>query len=437
MSKKNYVDLSKDTDNIDDLPEDEAEGHPEPEQPAWAPPVRRVRQKTGDYAIPEERSREEEDDMMNPFVALEAAASQETEPSPEERDSEPAGASASSFPEQARKREPEEPAEPPPGKRSRIELLEIYNLQMQSLIKQRARKEARVKDFRGPDAVRLQRASTKEITNNLLTGAYELLSAKDSKKVIETKSDKIMNSRYVFTKKPLENSEVDQAKAEDILLEDDGSGPHKAKCRHVLQGFSDLSALEVESTTPQVQHDSVVFVAQVLASMQWVPGFVDFIQAFHSGDKLERELYSRLPPEGIPGAHKSQVLRFLKTYYGLTDGPHTCFQYLIHRLTQDYGYRASQFDPCLFFLQDSKIKEDSKPLKGIIGLATDDMLHGGDSDHWAILEKIAKEYKLGKNQQGKGRFADKDISLQMDGSITIKQGFYAADKVVINSIQRK
>ena len=203
VPKKNYVDLSKDTDHIDDLPEDEEEGHPEPEQPAWAPPVRRVCQKTGDYAIPEERSREEEDDMMNPFVALEAAASQETEPSPEKRDSEPAGASASSFPEQDRKREPEEPAEPPPGKRSRIELLEIYNLQMQSLIKQRARKKARVKDFRGPDAVRLQRAITKEITNNLLTGAYELLSAKDSKKVIETKSDKIMSSRYVFTKKPL------------------------------------------------------------------------------------------------------------------------------------------------------------------------------------------------------------------------------------------
>ena len=206
--------------------------------------------------------------------------------------------------------------------------------------------------------------------------------------------------------------EMDQAKAEDILLEDDGSGPHKAKCRHVMQGFSDPSALEVESTTPQVQRDSVVFVAQVLASMQWVPGFVDFTQAFHSGDKLERELYCRLPPEGIPGAHKSQVLRLLKTCYGLTDGPHAWFQHLTRRLTQDYGYRASQFDPCLFFLQDSKNKEDSTPLKGIIGLATDDMLHGGDSDHWAILEKIAKEYKLGKNQQGKADLPVKTFLLR-------------------------
>ena len=439
VPKKNYVDLSKDQDSIDDeaAADESAAGHEN--QPDEIPAVPdRVRQKTGDYPVGEELPSLRE--LFGPDPPLSEARSS-TDP-PEARitgnDGQgevlPAGDVNVEHPEL--KCEAENPPKPPPGKRSRLELLEIYNLQLQSLIKQRAKKEAKVKDFVGKDAHRLQRAISKEINTNLLTGAYELLSPSESKKVLEEKLDKVMNSRYVLTKKPLEPLDVDQAKAEDLLLEDDGTGPHKAKCRHVMQGFSDPSALSVESTTPQVQRDSVVFVAQVLASMGWTPGFVDFTQAFHSGDKLERELYCRQPPEGIPGAHRHQVLRLLKTCYGLVDGPYAWFQHLHRRLTEDYGYRASQLDPCVYYLQNQD--ENQQPqLRGIIGLATDDMLHGGDEHHWQLIERIAKEYKLGKNQQGQGRFTGKDIRMEEDGSITIKQGFYVKDKVAINSIPRK
>ena len=65
------------------------------------------------------------------------------------------------------------------------------------------------------------------------------------------------------------------------------------------------------------------------------------------------------------------------------------------------------------------------------------MIHGGDDDHWAIIEKIATEYKLGKNQKGQGRFTGKDIKLELDGSISIRQAFYVKDKMIINQIARK
>ena len=158
----------------------------------------------------------------------------------------------------------------PPGKRSRIEFLEAYNLQLQALMRQRQRKEKTAKDFQGKDAGRLQRAIQKEIRNNLETGAYRLLSPSESEAVLRDKREKVMNSRYVLTKKPLEPSDVAAAAVEDTLLEEDGTGPHKAKCRHVMQGFSEEAAAEVESTTPQVSRDSVIFVTQVLASMGWV-----------------------------------------------------------------------------------------------------------------------------------------------------------------------
>ena len=236
-----------------------------------------------------------------------------------------------------------------------------------------------------------------------------------------------MNSRYVLTKKRLEPSDVAAAAAEGTLLEDAGTGPHKAKCRHVMQGFSEEAAAEVESTTPQVSRDSVIFVTQVLASMGWVPGFLDFTQAFHSGDAIERELYCFQPREGIPGAHPKQLLRLLKTCYGLTDGPLAWYRHLSRRLVQDFGYVRSLADPCVFLLHSEGGRDG--PLDGIVGVATDDLLHGGTTRHWKVIEQIATEYKLGKNQSGKGRFTGKDIQLNEDGSITIDQAFYVSDKI--------
>ena len=334
------------------------------------------------------------------------------------------------------KREGGAGASEPPEKRSRIQLLEIYNLHLQALSKQRAKKEAKASDFRGRDAAKLQNAILKEIDNNLRTKAYKLLSSEESQKIRNTKPEKIMESRYVLTKKPLEACEVAAARIDGVLLEDTTSGTCKAKARHVMKGYSEESALDVEFTTPQVNRDSVVFVLQVIASMGWVPGFLDFTQAFHSGDEINRELYCSQPKEGIPGARPEQILKLLKTCYGLTDGPFAWYQHLARRLQQDFGYRPSQADPCVFMLHDRECP-DGPRLEGIMGIATDDLVHGGSERHWANVAQIAKEYKLGKNQTGEGRFTGKHVKLEEDGSITVNQAFYVKEKVHDIPLTRK
>jgi hypothetical protein len=67
----------------------------------------------------------------------------------------------------------------------------------------------------------------------------------------------------------------------------------------------------------------VIFAAQLMASMKWIPGFADFTQAFHPGDPIDRELYAEQPAEGLPGVVRGQLIKLLKTCYGLTDGPYT------------------------------------------------------------------------------------------------------------------
>ena len=223
---------------------------------------------------------------------------------------------------------------------------------------------------------------------------------------------------------------MEDAKAADEILESsEPNQPSKAKCRHVMQGYSEAGLLDLETTTPQVHRDSVIYAAQLMASMGWEPGFADFTQAFHSGDPINRELYAEQPQEGLPGAQKGQILQLLKTCYGLTDGPYAWFQHILRYLTEELGYRQSVVDPCLFYLDTIPDEKGHVKVEGVIALATDDLFHGGGLRHLQQMEKLRNRYKLGKYTWKTGRFVGKDIKMEEDGALLISQEFYVESRV--------
>ena len=191
-----FVDLTQEHDPPEfSGDEGEPPGEPEP----GLPPVRRVRQKTGTY----EFAREHGDSQPLPDPPAAAAGNASSGLPMEIEDEIPAGAEPLEIENedngmdlegtisgsQENKRELDAAPEPP-GKRSRLEFLEAYNLQLQALMKQRQRKESSVKDCKGKDAARLQRAIQKEIRNNLETGAYRLLTLSESEKILQNKREK-------------------------------------------------------------------------------------------------------------------------------------------------------------------------------------------------------------------------------------------------------
>ena len=327
----------------------------------------------------------------------------------------------------------------PVSKRSRLELLEVYYQEManKSAQRQKKGKESTFREFSGKDAERLSRAIHKEFNNNLATGAYELLDSETSSLIRRTAPEKIMKSRYVLTKKPIEDFAVEDALSADEVLDSSPPGqPCKAKCRHVMQGYSESALLDLETSTPQVHRDSVIFAAQLMASMGWVPGFADFTQAFHSGDPIDRELYAEQPAEGLPGANRGQLVKLLKTCYGLTDGPYQWFKHIVHFLCVELQYRQSVVDPCLFFLDSSPDAAGKIYVEGVIALATDDLFHGGSERHLAKMEIIRSRYKLGNFTWRSGRFVGKEVTLLEDGSIQLDQQFYTESRVQPITIPR-
>eukprot|EP00435_Cladocopium_sp_Y103_P068193 s512_g31.t1 len=320
----------------------------------------------------------------------------------------------------------------PPAKRHRAEFLEILYNELEKITMTRNRKEITYGRLDHNNKKKFDKAISKEIQNNLKSGAYEVLSREESEKIRREKGHLIMKSRYVLVEKAVEPHEIEVIRGEGLLLDDETGEMLKAKARHVMKGYSEANAENLESTTPQVAKDSVIFTLQMLASHQWRIGHLDFTQAFHSGDQIERELYCSLPPEGIPGLHPRQILRLRKTCYGLTDGPYAWYRHL-SKVLESRGYQKSRADPCLFQLFD---KEHQK-LTGVIALATDDMLHGGEEEHWKNMEWLRSQYKMGKFTTGDGKFTGKHIEQRPNGAILLHQRSYIEDKVNLIPIDRK
>ena len=125
--------------------------------------------------------------------------------------------------------EPSSGINEPVTKRTRLEFLDLYFTKLEALTKRRAAKECQLRSLGLRDQKRFRKAISKEINNNLGSRAYRFLSVDESEEVRKNKPEKIMDSRYVLNKKPLEPADVPKAEAEDLLLDDKELGDAKAK----------------------------------------------------------------------------------------------------------------------------------------------------------------------------------------------------------------
>ena len=116
----------------------------------------------------------------------------------------------------------------------------------------------------------------------------------------------------------------------------------------------------------------------------------------------------------------------------ITDGPYAWYQHL-SRVLEGRGYQRSRAGPCLFQLFD----QDKQKLIGIIALATDDMLHGGEAAHWEHMEWLRSQYKMGKYTTGNGKFTGKTIEQQPSGAILLHQKTYIEEKVNMIPMKRE
>ena len=76
-------------------------------------------------------------------------------------------------------------------------------------------------------------------------------------------------------------------------------------------------------------------------------------------------------------------------------------------------------------------------LSGVIAVATDDLLHGGDEEHQKAMDQIKNKYKLGKFQYGAGKFTGKMFTQQEDFSVVVNQENYMQEKLFEINLEKQ
>ena len=288
----------------------------------------------------------------------------------------------------------------------------------------RTQKEIKLKDLDTQDYERFKQAIQKEWKTNLENGAIKVVAASEAMRIRQHLPHRIMQSRLLHVAKPIDD--MSQIEPSQVLNCSPSGVPCKAKTRWVARGDKDPDIFSVCASSPVIHRDTFMMGLQAISSMQWRIHFADFSQAFMQGDTLQREqpLYCEPPERTLLGVPPGCLLEIRKTVYGLVDAPFRWNQHLDSSL-QKLGYRPSILDPCLYMLHSN---EEVARLEGIIMVATDDLVSGGNPRHQKLMDQLKAQYKFGKWEYDKGRFCGKDLSQKDDFSIFVTQEYYAEQK---------
>ena len=290
-------------------------------------------------------------------------------------------------------------------------------------VNKRAAKEIKLKDLNPHDAALFQKAIEKEWKTNLDNGAIKVIDPIESQRIRQQMPNRVMQSRLLHVAKPLDDpNQVDE---EQILNCSPTGIPCKAKSRWIARGEKDPDLFSVCASSPVIHRDTFMLGLQVIASQHWQLHFADYSQAFMQGDGLQREqpLFCEPPSKDLPGVQPGSLIQICKTVYGLVDAPYRWNQHL-DALFKSMGYKPSILDACCYMLHSPT----DSTLEGIIMVATDDLISGGNARHQALMDEMKQKYKFGKWEYDAGRFCGKDLKQNKNFSITVSQQYYTETK---------
>lgn len=228
---------------------------------------------------------------------------------------------------EVRDRDEGDPGEERHAKRMRTEFIELYMSQIEKVLAAKAKKELTFRNLTPEQRKQFVNAINTEIKNNLNTEAYEVLTLEESEKIRREAPEKIVKSRFVFTEKPIESDEVEQAKADELLFKNKGENSTKAKARHVMKGFSETDSENLETTTPQCGRDTVLCTLQLFVQPSLEAGLPGLYSGFpqwrrnQSGDL--RFPTSRVPIAWIPSSAITEFEENMLWSLGWTIRPST------------------------------------------------------------------------------------------------------------------
>ena len=215
----------------------------------------------------------------------------------------------------------------------------------------------------------------------------KIIYGKKAQKVKDEYGHRFIGSRFVLTRKPLE---------EGGIVDADNLDSYDVKGRWCLQGHLDpdldVKALEGKLQSPEA-------------------------------DPLEdrfRPLYARQPPGGIPGLPEDAVIEILGNLYGQNDAPSAWFR-TFDKEVKALGWKASGFDSCLYTLRDHENR-----LIGVLGVHVDDCALGGTGPEFEkSISALKERFPFRKWRTSSGEFCGAFYRQEKNGTIQVNMKNFA------------
>eukprot|EP00435_Cladocopium_sp_Y103_P012014 s3028_g3.t1 len=244
---------------------------------------------------------------------------------------------------------------------------------------------------------------------------------KKAKEIREKYSHRFIGSRFVLTRKPLE---------EGAEIDPHDPTTYTVKGRWCLQGHLDpdlhVKAREGKLKSPTLSQLGRMAIMQILSSNNWSLQLGDIRGAFLEAGQLEerfRPLFAHHPPGGIPGLPSDAVIEVCGNIYGQNDAPASWFRTFDTAL-QEFKWKPSCFDPCLYQLRNS-----NNQLIGVLGIHVDDCALGGYGPEFeASVSKLKERFPFRKWRIRSGEFCGAMYTQAEDGSISMSMKM-SVDKI--------
>ena len=145
---------------------------------------------------------------------------------------------------------------------------------------------------------------------------------------------------------------------------------------------------------------------------------LDIKNAFLQGDKSERDVFMKPPPEySVPGT----LWRLRKSVYGMVEAARKWWDRISQRLTE-IKCTQSKLDPCLFIISDKSGK-----LTGLIVIFVDDLKIAGSRELCEMMIRdIGKSFEIGRVEKNEFVYTGLNVKKTGDG-ITTDQVKYIND----------
>lgn len=221
------------------------------------------------------------------------------------------------------------------------------------------------------------------------------------------------NRTWCLVKPPIGQKVIDNRWVFKLKENTDGS-VERYKARLVARGFTQEYGVDYKETfSPVVKFTSIRTIMALAASKQMKLMHFDVKTAFLYGD-LEETVYMK-QPKGYDD-ESGRVCKLMKSLYGLKQASR-CWSKKFASFIQDFDFRGSQSDPCIFIYNGQK---------GVIILAMyvdDGMLAAEREDAIVpVIKHLRKEFEI-KFFEAKC-FLGLEIDQRSDGSIHLNQKAY-------------